>query len=922
MPTPILATKLYIPPLQPKVVLRPYLIEKLNDGLHRKLTLIAAPAGFGKTTLVSEWVASYKRPVAWLSLDKGDNDFTHFLTYLIGALQTISNNIGEGLLSVLHTPQPPPAKSLMTALINEIASAPKKLTIVLDDYHVIDAKPIDNALTFLLENLPPQVHLIIATREDPHLPLSRLRARGQLTELRAADLRFSPTEAAEFTNEVMGLNLTSKDITALEIRTEGWIAGLHLAALSMQGQKDNADFIKSFTGGHHFVMDYLVEEVLQNQSEDLKTFLLNTSILDSMCGSLCDAVMFDPAISAQESLEYIERANLFIVPLDNERRWYRYHHLFADLLQQRLHQIITRSQGEKGFKLSELHIRASIWYEENDLGIKALHHALAAKDFERAANLLELIWSEMDQSYRAETWLTWLKELPEEMIRARPVLCVGHAWALLDKGEVDGVEPMLREAERLLRASIAISDCTKELSDKMVVVDEKQFQSLPASIADARATHALILGNITDTLKYAQLALDIVPKEDHFRCGAIAGTLGITYWSCGELEKAYQFLNDCMVKLQVAGTIHLASGVTVVLADILQVQGHLHEAFRAYGSSLQLVAKSDEPVPLASADLYLGLSVLNLEQGDIETATQNVLRSKELGELVAFPAWQYRWCLAMARIKEVQGDLDAALKLLYDAENLEFAPFQPDIRPIAAIRARMWIKQGKLAKSQDWAREQGVSVNENLSFMREYEHITLARVLIAENRINNDDHSILEAIALLKRLQRAAEKGGRKGCLIEILALHALAHEVRGDMPSALTQLECALSLAEPEGYVRIFLDEGVPMVKLLTEAVAGEIMPHYVNRLLVGFNAEGQKSEDKPYVLANPSFQSLVEPLSGRELEVLQLIAKGLSNREIGERLFLALDTVKGHNRNIFGKLQVKRRTEAVARARELAIL
>jgi len=387
---PILATKLYVPPPQPKVVLRTRLIERLNEGsLHRKLTLISAPAGFGKSTLVSEWLAGCERGAAWLSLDAGDNDPTRFVAYLGAALQTIAPNIGEGVLDVLQSPQPPPTESILTALINEITAVPDDFVLVLDDYHVIDARAVDDALTFVLEHLPPRMHLLIATREDPHLPLARLRARGQLSELRAADLRFTPDEAAEFLNQVMGLSLPAEDIAALEERTEGWIAGLQLAAISMQGQKDVTSFIKSFTGSHHFVLDYLVEEVLGQQSESVKAFLLRTSILDRLCGPLCDAVLLDPSLSGQETLEYLERANLFLVPLDNERRWYRYHHLFAELLRQRLHQSAASSTGDEGWDVDELHIRASQWYEDNGLEIEAFQHAAAANDVERAERLIE-----------------------------------------------------------------------------------------------------------------------------------------------------------------------------------------------------------------------------------------------------------------------------------------------------------------------------------------------------------------------------------------------------------------------------------------------------------------------------------------------------------------------------------------------------
>src|SRR6202165_787997 len=424
MSTSILATKLYLPRLRPNVVSRPRLLERLNAGLHRKLTLIAAPAGFGKTTLVSEWVEGIDRPTAWLSLDEGENDPTRFLAYLVTALQTIAATLGEGVLGVLQSPQPPPPEAILTALLNEITTLPDHFVLVLDDYHVIDAKPVDMALAYLVEHLPPHMHLVIATREDPHLPLARLRARDHLTEVRAIDLRFTPSEAAAFLNQAMGLTLSAEDIAALERRTEGWIAGLQLAALSLQGQEDPTSFITSFTGSHHFVMDYLVEEVLQQQPQSIQHFLLHTSILDRLCGPLCDAVLLNSSASGQATLESLERANLFIVPLDNERRWYRYHHLFADLLRQRLHQSIVSSPGDAESQVNDLHIRASQWYEDHDLDIEAFHHAAAANDVERAERLME--GKGMPLQFRGAmiSVLNWLESLPTTILDTRPSLWV------------------------------------------------------------------------------------------------------------------------------------------------------------------------------------------------------------------------------------------------------------------------------------------------------------------------------------------------------------------------------------------------------------------------------------------------------------------------------------------------------------------
>jgi len=956
MSTPILATKLYIPPPRAKIVLRPRLIERMNDGLcsGRKLILISASAGFGKTTLVSEWVNNLRftsddfrlyaanggkivnqkskiaNRVAWLSLDEGDNEPTRFLTYLVAALQTlalsevegVAANIGEGVLGALQSPQPPPIESILTALLNEVAAIPDNFVLILDDYHVIDAKPIDNAITFLLDHLPPQMRLIIATREDPNLPLARLRVRDQLTELRAADLRFTPTEAAEFLNQAMGLNLSTENITALEARTEGWIAGLQLAAISMQ-DGDAASFIKSFTGSHHFVLDYLIEEVLQQQSESVQTFLLRTSILDRMCGSLCDAVLLAPSGSGQETLEYLEQANLFIVPLDNERHWFRYHHLFADLLRQRLQRSSALSTGKEKGGVDELHRRASEWYEHNGLPSDAIRHALAAEDFERAATLIELAVPEIRRGRQGATVteLGWLKALPDELVHFRPVLSVAYAFALFGGGELGGVEPRLRDAERWLD--------TPADTAGMIVVDEEEFRRLPGMIALLRAAQALARGDMPEAAKNARRVLDLAPEDAHLMLGGAASVLGLAAWASGDLDTACRMTADGMANVRRAGYISSAIGGSIVLADIQIVQGRLHEAMTTYERALQWATEPGTPAlgVRGAADMYVGMSNLHREHNDLKTATQHLLTSQALGELARLPQNPYRWCAAMARIREAQGDLDGALDLLDQAERLYDANFSPNVRPIATRKTRVWVAQGRLGEALGWAHEQGLSVENELSYLREFNHITLARVLLARYQSDRADGSISGVVGLLERLLKAAEEGGRMGSVIEILVLQALAYHAQDDIPAALLPLQHALALAEPQGYVRMFLDEGSSMRQLLREASARKIMPDYTDKLLAAFEAEEQKSEDKPDLPpalpeGHRDGEPLIEPLSQRELKILQLIAQGLSNREIGERLFLALDTIKGHNRKIFDKLQVQSRTEAIARARELGLL
>jgi ATP/maltotriose-dependent transcriptional regulator MalT len=910
METLLLQTKLYIPPARPDAqrVPRPRLIERLDAGLRRKLTLISAPAGFGKTTLLSEWVRDSERLVAWLSLDEGDSDLTRFLTYVIAALQTVERNIGQGLLAALQSPGPIHADAILTPLINEIAALTDRVILVLDDYHAIESQAIDQALTFVLDHLSPQMCLVIATREDPNLPLARLRVRGELTELRIIDLRFTPSEAAEFFNQAMRLTLSAEQVVSLETRTEGWIAGLQLAALSMRGREDVSGFIRAFAGDNRYIVDYLVEEVLQRQPERVRSFLLQTSILNRLSGPLCDAVTGQK--DGRRMLEVLERGNLFVIPLDDQRQWYRYHHLFADVLQARL----VKQQPNQ---VAILHWRASEWYEHNGSPADAIRHAIAAEDLERAAGLAELAWPAWSGSFQSIEWLGWVKALPDALIRARPVLSLGYAWAFLNAGMLEAAKTRLLDAERWLEPTTDISERMKdpptqtcpEQSRGMVVVDKVQFQSLPVSLATARAYHAQAIGDVPGTVKYARRVLDILPEGDPQWRGDATALLGLAYWAHGDLEAAHRTFSDGLARMD---PLDVIIG-TFVLADIKTTLGRLQEAVRAYERSLQLATGMGEPVPLGTEDLYTGISKLHRERGDLEAAAQDLLTSKKLGEQVALPDWQYRWCIAQARLQETLGDLDGALDLLDDAERLFVRTPLPNVCPIAALRARIWAAQGRIAKAQSWAREQGLSVDDDLSYLREFEHVTLARVLVAWYKSDRAAGSIHEAMRLIERLLKAAEEGGRMGSVVEILVLRALAYEAQGDITPALMSLERALTLAEPEGYLRIFVDEGPPMSALLRQAAKRGIAPNYVSQLRSAFGkVEGR----------TPVTQPLTEPLSERERQVLQLIAQGLSNREISERLFLALNTVKGHNRKLFGKLEVQRRTEAVARARELGLL
>ena len=918
---PILTTKLYMPPPRPDVVRRPNLIERFNQGLRqnpgfeRKLTLISAPAGFGKTNLVSEWAVGCSQPVAWLSLDAGDNDPTRFLAYLVAALQTIMPKIGEGILGILQAlqSQTPPIELMLTNLLNELAAFSDNFILVLDDYHVIETPSLNQALVFLIDHLPPQLHLVIATREDPPFPLARWRARGQLNELRAADLRFTPTESADFLNRVMGLNLSTQNIAALENRTEGWIAGLQLAAISMLGNKDISGFIRDFAGDHRYVMDYLVEEVLQSQPESLRGFLLQTSILDRMNGSLCDALTGKKDGNAR--LEALQRGNFFVIPLDDKRHWYRYHHLFSDVLRMHL-------MAEQPAQVPVLHRRASHWFEHNASADNAIRHSLAAGDFARAADLIELVMLEMRRNRQFATLLGWLKQIPDELVRFRPVLSIGYALASMSCGEHLAVEPRLRDAERWLDMPAGLREQPESPSKGMVVVDKKEFRRLPGLIALMRAGQALAQGDMPWTVKYAQRVLDLALDNDPLMLGGAASQLGLVAWTSGELDAARRMTADGMENVRLAGYISPAIGAAISLADIQITQGRLREAMTTYERALQWATNQGAPVLPGAADMYVGMSDLQREHNDLKTASQHLLTSQALGELAGLPQNPYRWRAAMARIREAQGDFSGALDLLEQAEHLYDGNFSPNVRPLAARKTRVWIIQGRLSEALEWARERELSVENELNYLREFDHITLARVLLARHRNEHTDISISGVIGLLERLLKAAKEGGRNGSVLEILVLKAIAEQAQGDLPAALLALQQALALAEPEAYVRIFLDEGLSMQQLLNEASERKIRPDYTGKLLAAFEAEKQKIEDKSDLSLGRPGQLLVEPLSQRELAVLQLIARGLSNREISERLFLALDTVKGHNRLIFGKLQVQRRTEAVARARELGLL
>jgi LuxR family maltose regulon positive regulatory protein len=966
MSTPLLRTKLYIPAVRSRLVPRPRLIERLDEGIRSaKLTLISAPAGFGKTTLLSDWIHSrmgdgkdgrraqgmealasdspsalysgYGVPApgfSWLSLDAGDNDPTRFWAYVIAALQTVYPDVGRVAMNALHASQPRslPVELLLTGLINEVTAESGPLVLVLDDFHLIESAQVHEGIVFLLDHLPDQgMHVVFSGRADPPWPLARRRARGEMTELRASDLRFTPQEAAAFFSEVIGLDLSAEDAAALDARTEGWIAGLQLAALSMRGSDDVSAFVSAFSGSHRLILDYLVEEVLDRQSAAIQAFLLQTSILERMTASLCDEVIDGqqtgrPAsrtcAGSQETLEYLEQANLFLVPLDDERRWYRYHHLFAQLLRGRLHQ----SQPDL---VPVLHRRASRWCEAQGLIDEAIGHALSARDMERAADLVEGNGLQMVARSECSTLAKWLEELPEESVRKRPWLCVCHAWARYYVGPREQVEPRLQDAERALREM-----ATAETSALTAV--ERQY--VAGHIAALRAYMALQNEELNRVAQLAQRALDLLPAGDYARAtSAIAlaaqqafGTLPeVSYARAtsaialaetprerGDLvasERAYARAREIAEE---CGNTPMAVSAVAYMAYQQAKQGRLHRALETNRQALALAIGPDGRELPAAGLPYVKLGDLMREWNELQKATDYLERGIELCLQWGHADALITGYTTLARVQLAQGEHGRARDTFRNAEQLQL---KTDVDPwancwIDDLRVRLWLAQGDLGAAAAWAEGSGLQVDGALSFVRDLEHVNLARVLVARGVAHLD-----EALSLLARLSEAAEGAGWVGRAIEVLVLRSVALGARGDDDEALGMLTRALALAEPAGYVRTFVDEGAPVRELLVRAAARPIALHgeYVDQLLSAFGAAPEED-----MRALGTCPDLVEPLTERELQVLRLMATDLTSPEMAVELVVSVNTVRTHIQHVYQKLGVHSRYEAVTRAQALGLL
>jgi LuxR family transcriptional regulator, maltose regulon positive regulatory protein len=907
---PLLATKFYIPPTRPQLVLRSELIEQVNEGVQGQLTLICAPAGFGKTSLLSQWCSWRARqsqlPVAWVSLDASDNDPVQFWSYVITALRRLYSEMGEDTLLLLHSPQPPPIELILTTLLNALMAVAEEVALVLDDYHLITVPAIHQALTYLLEHLPPHIHLLLASRSDPPLPLARLRSRGQLTELRTDTLRFSVEEAEAFLHRVTGHSFTPETVAALAERTEGWIAGLQLAALSLKGRTDSSDFLQTFVGSHRYILDYLSDEVLHRQPEVLQTFLLQTSILDRLNGPLCDAVTGQH--TSQALLEQIERDNLFLVSLDDERGWYRYHHLFDQVLRHRL----RHSSPEL---IPKLHQRAADWYEQQGLLSEAVGHALATADYTRAVRLIEQATTWMLYGERS-TLQQWLEALPQEQLKDSARLCIAYAVLLAANLHFEAVEPYLHLAEVALQ----------ETPQGETVA---QMHQLFGEIDSLRADLACHRGDLSSAIALCRQALERIPKEQVFLRGTIYMTLGLSYCYNHEIAAAQQALSQALELSQAADNLYNVLHALYMMAETQAMRGQFRQAYRTYQRVLHVVELHPEYGRSRHVGLtYIMMGQILYEWNQLTDAEQLLHKGIEHAQQNGVDAAILIGDMFLAHVRQAQGAVDEARTLMQHIEQIIERGNVPRVitNDFFLHLVRLWTAQGKLdaAMQLEQRSRRLLECEDSLPSIHGAHCIILARVLLAQSRQEGSlptERSLEEALRLTEEVRSQAEVDGHIEYVLETLVLQALIQHAQGQLPQALTALHKTLSLTEPEGYVRLFVNEGPPMAELLQQlAASGQASP-YIARLLEALGISSDRQQE--VALPQSGVQSaVVEPLSEREVEVLRLIATGRSNAEIAQVLVVSTGTVHTHLKHIYGKLDVHNRTEAVAHARELDLL
>lgn len=892
----ILATKLYIPRPRVGLVSRPHLIRRLSEGESRRLTLIAAQAGSGKTSLLSEWIPQTPHCVTWLTVDDGDNDSTRFWTYVIASLQKVHPDLGRNALTLIQSPQPPPTKSVLATLINDVSDFPDTFSLVLDDYHLVHDPSIHEAMTYLIDHLPGNLHLILSTRVDPPFPLARLRAHGQMSEIRAADLRFSLDEAAAFLGRALGFALAPDEVRVLESRTEGWIAGLQIAALSMQSHDDIPSFIRAFSGSHRHILGYLAEEVIDQRPEGTLDFLLRTSILDQLCGSLCDAITGDT--DGRETLERLERANLFLTPMDDEGRWYRYHQLFADVLRARL----RRTRPEE---VAVLHRRAATWHVEHGTLQEAVSHALAGGDHEQASTLIEGVAGAMLRRGAHGSLTAWLDALPEGLVRARPQLCLARAWTCQWGASID-LSDAQEWSELAVRAARTSGSFTAALGGEAAAVQ--------AMVAATRS-------EVAQTRELCQLALKDLPAESPWR-SAVTFTLGTAHLESSDVAAAAHAFEQALELSRADGVRYIQLATASFLGDILVLQGRHGRAEEMYQ---QVLAWAGRGIPHKGAAMaHGGLAHILCERNQLDAALEHVARGTAMLEYVGGAWAAFVLQRVLAHVQHIRGNgreaLDTLDRAFQTGRDTHVSLVQ---RQAATLRASLQLALGDLESAEAWAAGSQLGPDDpelGRPGWRELEYLTLARVRSAQGR-----HA--EAKLMLSRLIQAADDQGRTGSAIPILTLQSLVMSAEGQTDRALESLERALRLAEPEGFVRTFVDEGEPIRLLLAEiqrrhardrASADDIdqepMRKYVTRLIALISG--------PVSASARATQELPDPLTERELEILRLMSSGLSNEEIAAALVVAVSTVKSHINHVYGKLGTSRRTQAVSVARDLGLL
>lgn len=923
----VLFTKVALPPLRPGLIARARLAELLNQAMDHRLLLLAAPAGFGKTTLLTQWRSQLGRRVAWVSLDVLDNDPQYFWRYVIAALQTVWPGLGQEALELLQAGPPAPLESILASLLNALLLLEEDTILVLDDYHLMSAQRIHDLLAFFLDHLPPSLHLVIASRTDPPLPLASLRVRQQMAEIRADDLRFTPEEVTSFLTEGMGLSLAEEQRATLVTSTEGWIAALQLAALSLKGREDPADFLHAFTtGSHHSLADYLAEEVLHQQPAALRRFLVQTAILDRLSGPLCAAVLQDDPVgqdapeqgdqSAQALLEHLERANLFLIPLDAGRRWYRYHHLFAEFLREQLRRTAPQH-------MPLLHRRAATWFERQGLLAEAIHHTLAAGDFNRAALLICQVGETLINRSDVTLLRQWLASLPEPLVRARPQLCLLHAWTLATMGQFEPAASWVHEAERGLAELVNGSPTATASLVTPVPPGEAErramLQKMAGEIAALRAHSATFFGDIPASLRFAQRALEMLPQDRLFLRGLSALNLGIASWLSGNVRSASQALSQARALGQAIQNSYIALLATCGLAQVQMVQGKRHLAFKTAQEALRLAAEEGGSALPAAAYAYVGMGQIRYEWNDLDAADYYLEEGIALSERWGNGDMFVYGYTVLAQVKQARGDMAGALEMIERAE-----------RYVHSYQQRPWIvaimvaQQIRLALLQDHldAVHRWTEVADQ-AYVATFEAVTRTRIHLAQQQPE-------QALALVLPQAEQAIASGRIGSFIELLLLLALAYQQQEQLPRATQALEEALTLAEPQGYLRLFLDEGAPMRDLLICWLRQRMSGHpearqqklmlYVKKLLDSFAAAPQERARQPE--SSSSYAGTQSPLSQRERDILQHLAAGQSNEEIADALVLAVSTVKWHLSRIYGKLNVQSRTQAVLQAKRLQLL